>query len=289
MTEKDRETIQEINKIDNSGLRDLIWLIYSPQIAWNEIDAELRYFLAEEGDFEQLLNWYNKLPSDSILEGIKTYPLGKYAESLVTFYLENNSKYELLENNLQLIRNNQTLGEIDFLFYQASQLIHLELAIKFYLRLEGSTDRYLGPKAKDELANKLHKLTHHQSQLAIANADLLPAYLDAQEIKPKVLIKGVLFFPWKELDWPLKVNEGWWLRIKHLSELNDAESSFKLLVKKDWIYPFAKDTELLKFQCLEQKINERLETETAIMLLRYNKKGQLLDRGFVVKSSWPNL
>ncbi len=289
MREKDRQTIQKINKIGNPEIRDLLWLIYSPQIVPSDMDSKMFFSFNGEGEFEVLLEGLKIVEPIEEPLGFKRYPLGKYAESLIAFYLERNPFYELKEKNLQLIRENQTLGELDFLFFHASQLIHLEFAIKFYLKFEDEgQSHFLGPNAKDKLANKVRKLLDHQCQLATAHPDLLPKSLQVEKIVPKLMIKGVLFLPWREYEKSEILNEGWWLRIKELSKLGEVKNKFGVLKKREWIYSFYPDAEMLDFTKLQLILKNLLQLENAVMLVRYDENLQPLDRGFVVNNNWPN-
>ena len=61
--------------------------------------------------------------------------LGHLVEKIVSELIKSSTNYKVLYENIQIIENKKTIGEIDFIIEEivTSQVIHLELAYKFYL------------------------------------------------------------------------------------------------------------------------------------------------------------
>lgn len=59
--------------------------------------------------------------------------LGKLVERFVSFELAQDSKIEVLAENIQIQKDKITLGELDCLLLKNEKPIHLEIIYKFYL------------------------------------------------------------------------------------------------------------------------------------------------------------
>lgn len=78
---------------------------------------------------------------------------------------------ELLARNLQVFDSTgRTLGEFDFLIHdqRSDELVHLELAVKFYMFFKSPTGekRYPGPDPRDNWLNKLDRMRSKQLVLS---------------------------------------------------------------------------------------------------------------------------
>ena len=67
--------------------------------------------------------------------------LGRRFESLLTALFEQTEQCKLLKHGLVVRDQKQTLGELDYLIQLDSQVLHLEVAIKFYAGIGSSSDR----------------------------------------------------------------------------------------------------------------------------------------------------
>ena len=88
--------------------------------------------------------------------------LGKWAEFLFESIINHDQSNRLIHSNIQLKNVKQTIGEIDYLIESNNEIIHVELASKFYL-LDESIDtdlinQWIGPNRKDFLHLKASKL-----------------------------------------------------------------------------------------------------------------------------------
>jgi hypothetical protein len=105
------------------------------------------------------------------------------------------------------------LGELDFLFLDKSQAVHLECVYKFYLYdhtklYEGYLEPWIGPNRSDTLMLKLNKLVN--KQIPFINHSVTQEYLKnlgyrSSDFKQYVNFKAQLFLPLKRLDLPLQL------------------------------------------------------------------------------------
>ena len=123
--------------------------------------------------------------------------LGYIYEDGLRKLLDATERYEVLEHGLQIQRDrHQTIGELDFLFRDTSSpdLIHLELAVKFYLAIDSAEGLLLpGPNSRDNYYNKLERLRSHQLTLAKRFPELLPPQYQKEVIHTQHLVIGCLF------------------------------------------------------------------------------------------------
>lgn len=123
--------------------------------------------------------------------------LGHLYEDALAVMLESTPRYNSLAQGLQIRQEaGHTLGELDFLVRDlvSGRLIHLELAVKFYLAVETETEVLLpGPDARDNYFRKLEKMRSHQLVLAKKFQDLLPDQFKGEEIIVQQLVHGCIF------------------------------------------------------------------------------------------------
>lgn len=127
--------------------------------------------------------------------------LGSRVERFLEFYINQSKNYELIKNNIQIINNKHTFGELDFIIYdkKAEKHIHIEHVYKFYLyddSIENEIDRYIGPNKNDTFVKKLAKLKNRQLPLLYKNET--KEYLDDIDInsfEQKICFKGNIYLP----------------------------------------------------------------------------------------------
>ena len=135
----------------------------------------------------------NSLPSLNLEQ-----KLGHLYEDALAALLQASPRYTLLEQGLQLQKDrHQTVGELDFLLrdHDSGSLIHLELAVKFYLALPCPEKGLLlpGPNARDNYYKKLERMRSHQLTLIRRHRDLLPSQYSSEPIETRQLVIGCLF------------------------------------------------------------------------------------------------
>lgn len=127
--------------------------------------------------------------------------LGSRVERFFEFYINQSKNYDLIKNNIQIINNKHTIGELDFIIYdkKAEKYLHIEHVYKFYLyddSIKNEIDRYIGPNQNDSFVKKLAKLKNKQLPLLYKNET--KEYLDDIDInsfEQKICFKGNIYLP----------------------------------------------------------------------------------------------
>ncbi|MFD2257978.1 DUF1853 family protein [Luteolibacter algae] len=158
--------------------------------------------------------------------------------------------YELLERSLQIRRTaGATLGEMDFLLRgpqsrDGGALVHLELAIKFYLAVETVDGIELpGPDARDNYYKKLERMRTHQLILAGKYRELLPEIYREEPIATRQLVYGCLFdhVHAKQRAEPdfihPRARRGLWLRYNECRDFFPEGTLFEVIPKQLWPVP----------------------------------------------------
>lgn len=181
-------------------------------------------------------------------------PLGRYFETLVQTVISLSPQIKSSHENVIIQDGKRTCGELDLIYQISGQTagkwVHLELAVKFYLGLDGRADpfHWHGPAARDTLGRKLNRMFSHQLKLPeTADGKAALKKLGIDRVHSEALVMGRLFHPYTHWqagnthapeiiakDHPA----GWWLRINQIDLLNDdTETSWQLLKKPEWLAP----------------------------------------------------
>lgn len=174
--------------------------------------------------------------------------LGHLYEDALALLLKSSPSYDLLAQNLQIQTDiHTTVGELDFLIRDLTtgQLIHLELATKFYLAVDTPSGLTLpGPDARDNYFRKLARLRTHQLQLPRLFKNHLPPEFRHEPIITGQLIYGCLFdhigstTPATPEFLNPNCRRGKWLTIDQLHAHFPESTRFQLIPKNLWPVPF---------------------------------------------------
>lgn len=293
-------------KASQALVRELGWSLFSPPIAhfgatandplWQPaLDEEARHLLAA---LEA-----NPAPLAKELSALPDRRLGARFEAMWRFFLENHSFYEVLAANLQIVDEGRTLGAIDFLIrdHYLDKVIHLELAVKFYLYSPGGASRgglsdWIGPNPDDDLAKKISHLKARQLPLtnsAATTAVLKQRGLPLPDIRV-ALIRGYLFSPLttKIIPGPMVHPDhlqGRWCYAWQLERLDSVrtKTTFQVLAKDGWLDPNPWVGQ--SFATGRQQVLELLANSGGPVLVAARKKHQegAASRYFVVPDDWP--
>jgi hypothetical protein len=152
---------------------------------------------------------------------------------LISYWLHHAPGITAVHESMQVKQEKLTIGEFDFLFFDqlAQSHIHLEVAVKFYLRLGSSLSLadYVGPSGVDRLDRKINLLFEKQLNLGetAAGARLLQSIYGHATIHSLALVKGMIFDPIDEISnhknntgFGVSPNclRGFWLRLEDLRE-----------------------------------------------------------------------
>jgi len=164
----------------------------------------------------------------TLLQGPRAHKLGIAFEALILWGLEQGLGYKCLARDIQIQDGKRTMGALDFVLKAPDGAIeHWELAYKLFLQCDDGLEwaSWLGPRGRDRLDAKLHKMLTHQlpmSETPQAEATLKTLGVDCID-RHRLMMQGVLFTPWgKEPQRAVqghKEAQGRWLRPSQLPDL----------------------------------------------------------------------
>ncbi|TYA70022.1 DUF1853 family protein [Seonamhaeicola marinus] len=211
--------------------------------------------------------------------------LGKYVERFVSFELAQHPNISVLAENIQILKDKITLGELDCLLLKDDQPIHLEIIYKFYLydASVGNTEieHFIGPNRKDALIEKLNKLK--DKQLPLLHSKTCKPYLDrlnlrAENILQEVYFKAQLFLPYHNQDIQLQeLNNdcviGYYITRIDLADFEDCK--FYIPTKKDWLIQPHPNVDWLNFNSFKTIATTYFESQFSTLCWVKFKNGAL--------------
>ena len=205
--------------------------------------------------------------------------LGRRFERVWAWAIDRMPGWELLAEEVQVREQKRTVGSLDLLARRHGEVLHLELAVKFYLCLRGQTGaqdhHWVGPNKRDRLDLKLARMRTHQ--LPMGQRPQTLATLAERGLPPpdhsRAVLRGLRFSDWRA---PHTGGAGRWCTI---DELSDAVTAAHVLQRTQWLGGHA-PPELLRGAQLHQVVQARLQRGAV----------QLIDdhhaRVMVVSSAW---
>ena len=202
--------------------------------------------------------------------------LGHLAEKAVSVCIQASSNYKLLFENIQLKEDKQTVGELDFILQnqKTQELIHLELAYKFYLYdpdiSEDALYNWIGPNRNDALHSKLEKLKTKQFPLLYhsAAAETLED-LDIKTASQKLCLLASLFIPhrYKGHFNPsfAKAIQGFYINFETFQKLDGPSETYYIPTKKEWGMAPTIQEKWVNFAGVEKQIHESLNEQQAVL------------------------
>src|SRR5450830_1280667 len=287
-------------------VRALAWLLEAPDLLdvhaqrWNGRIATLGAL----SDMD--ITWLHALDRNPralyvLINAQPSARLGRYAEKLMTFYLQETGR--LIAHNVQ-VRNgpNNTIGEFDFIVHDEQQTgaVHWEFATKFYLleshQAEMRAEAFVGPNLADSLGAKMDKIM--QQQLKLAEHPAAAQYLPESVTQPQALFKCWLFYrdavaATKPLPSGLGIAaehcRGFWCALSAL-DLSAAEH-YLVLPRLEWLAPArAALAKALSADQLRQAISLCFaEALAPVMIAVCDRDGEFVlerSRGFIVPDDW---
>lgn len=221
----------------------------------------------------------------------KNAVLGMQAEACFEAYLKQSKYFELLAANLQIHGEKETLGELDYiaLNLQTDEVLHIELACKFYLYDENAGEieeqKWIGPNRKDSLNEKLEKVKHKQFPLLHTSETTkkLASLGIPEPTSQQLCLKASLFFP-KELNaetFPKHFKDcmvGYY--IKPTDFIKDEAAEYAIPSKKEWLLPINSITNWYRFSEIILLIEDQLNLNKSPLI--YKKTSHTVERFFIV-------
>ncbi|MEM6278468.1 MAG: DUF1853 family protein [Verrucomicrobiota bacterium] len=260
---------------------DLQWLLACPPLLQSE--DSFPFF----GDVPDDFQWG---AVERFLETKAAHRVGYYVESLVQSWLESQDGISELQHGIQVRREKETLGELDFLFRRNDQLHHVEVALKFYLHFpEGAENgsRFVGPNSRDSFERKRDRLLGKQ----------LPF---GRESFPEIeqshhLVKGVIFYHPNDsgsCELPDLLNReharGTWIHHRELDEFLEgwpSDRTGRILKKPYWLSAGGLD---LTGEEIRAAAKDHFERWDGPVFLAEREQGKEIARLFVMPDRWPS-
>lgn len=218
--------------------------------------------------------------------------IGKQAEVLFEAYINHSKNYNLLYANIQIQGDLETLGEIDYILknLQTKEVIHVELACKFYLYDESigpkMESKWIGPNRKDSLMEKLIKIKERQFPI-LAKTETIRTLKSLNIAIPsaqELCLKAFLFIP-KEMelrDFSLSYQNcivGRWMHLNDF-EREDDRAQYAIPDKKKWLLPADQLQEWYSFSEIKFEIEKQLKNKRSPLI--YKKMGDTIEKFFIV-------
>ncbi len=228
-------------------LAALRWLLLSPPLVLApDATTQLAVFSALER--EAIATWLTSLDQDSspLTEWMGKHSevrIGRYAESLLAFYLRYGPLHRLAAAHVPIRSEvnglNITHGELDYLLTNAQgQRLHWELAVKFFLctsKADTATPLdFLGPNGVETLAQKWHKLFAKQLKHAP------PQPWNAHTWQPQAFTRGWMFYRWGSAvpsceALHVEHCKAWWIDWVDMAQL--PQGRYSHLTRLQWMAP----------------------------------------------------
>lgn len=202
--------------------------------------------------------------------------LGHLAERIVSTLINSSDNYRVLFENIQIVDEGRTIGELDFIIESLVQKTqtHLELAYKFYLfdpRISSMEINYwIGPNRNDSLSEKLDKLKSKQFPLLYnkSTAERLKG-IEVDKLNQALCFLVSLYIPYEfkaslspEFQGGLK---GYYLDKQTFDQLNTKEKLYCLPPKTEWGMDPSHNKEWKGYDELNQVITTILDGGQAVL------------------------
>lgn len=210
--------------------------------------------------------------------------LGKQMESFFEIALKYSNRYEKIASNIQIFKDKLTLGEIDFLIkdLQKNEILHVELVYKLYLYdpdlPEGYT-RWIGPRRKDSLPQKLKRLKEKQFpllHLPETREKLQHLNINFSEIKHRLCFKAKLFIPPGEISEFKNLNpaclKGNWIHWNNFKNSADQNNSYCSPKKVYWSMSPEKNKSWLNLSQMKEIVSTLIEKDRPPLIWMKSKK-----------------
>lgn len=204
----------------------------------------------------------------------KNVRLGHLAERVVAQALKASDNFRLLAENVQIVVDKKTIGELDFIAEDLSdgRILHIELAYKFYLYDSKISSEplhnWIGPNRRDSLIEKLEKLKKKQYPLLYHEAlkTQLPD-LNPESVDQVSCFLTSLYTPYNsDLGFaPIYQDaiKGHYLDNQTFAQAHKESKRYCIPAKTHWGIPPEANTEWLLLEEVEPKLLQNLEEKRA--------------------------
>ena len=234
----------------------------------------------------------NAIPSHYDASISNSLMLGKRAERFLSFHIQQHPNYEILAENVQIVHEKETIGELDFLLKHSEiGLIHLEMACKFYLYNPEATTIHkiwCGPNNRDFLSHKKQKLMEHQFPLLqdVRTQQVLhDLNISSDAYTQMLLFQNFCFLPAQYEGTQDGVdntnNAGTWMNQDTFESLSFDRELFFFPKKTNWLVDPMYNREWHLLDAIKPKVQAELKNRNSPMLWVLHPDGRT-ERWFVV-------
>jgi len=200
--------------------------------------------------------------------------LGQLAEKIVSGLIKSSTNYKVLFENVQVIEDKKTIGEIDFIIedINTKQLIHMELAYKFYLFdptiSSEPINNWIGPNRNDSLKEKLEKLKRKQFPLLYHNsAKSKFNRIEIDQASQALCFLVSLFIPYEyKVSFSPnyeKAIKGYYINFERFISSDNSAKTYYLPSKKEWGMDPSENEDWIDFSGVEQHITASIKEKQA--------------------------
>lgn len=244
----------------------------------------------EQFGLEQFEIEYGKLDFSRLRPIPDGLRLGHQIEHVYLQLLKVSNHYKVLAHSIQLIEGKRTLGELDFVIksLDTDEIIHLELAYKFYLmdpQMDGVVEGLVGPNRGDAFTYKLDKIKNKQMPLLFSDAARKRLKLDVDVVDQKVAFYGEIFLPYTMQDKDLGVlNQrcirGSYMSLTQFSSEEFDTCKFHFPNKSEWVHVPCEDVKWMNFESAIELVKKRHAIYRSPMIW-IKRGGGLIEKIFV--------
>lgn len=224
--------------------------------------------------------------------------LGFRFENHMQSWFQHHPDWSVKAANYVVQMNGQTAGEIDFLLEREGRLLHLELAVKFYLGTSASRewDTWVGIDPVDRLDLKLAKF---ERQLALSERPDVHRHLEEQGwvvADRQACMKGWFFEHFSRISRPVlpfqaarDCNVGWWCHERDWSNVWSTSGDWIALQPQHWLRVRHNEADVTDLVAPNALVLEprRHRVRMVAMVHRADGVCSEISRGIVVDDRWP--
>ncbi len=208
--------------------------------------------------------------------------LGHLAEKVVSELIKASANYQMMEENIQIIEDKKTIGELDFIVEKipTKQLIHVELAYKFYLFDPSISseiiNNWIGPNRNDSLQEKLTKLkTKQLPLLQHASTQAMIADLATRQISQALCLLVSLFVPYQyQANFSpnyQRAIKGYYLDLDTFVRLDNDQKTYYLPAKKAWGMEPDENEKWTNLEGIQKQLLSSMDEKRAVLCWQKNQ------------------
>jgi hypothetical protein len=224
--------------------------------------------------------------------------LGFRFENCLQTWFHHHPDWSVKAANHTIQLNRRTAGEIDLLIERENRLLHLELAVKFYLSTSASRqwNTWVGIDPVDRLDLKMAKF---ERQLELSQRPNVRRHLEEQGwlvADRHAWMKGWFFEHFSRISQPVlpqqaapDCNVGWWCHERDWQRMWSNSGDWVALQPQHWLRIRHDETDVIDLRAPEALVLEprRHRVRMVAMVNRGGGVCSEISRGIVVDDRWP--